>query len=260
MSIRDRFIVKIGSKMRQKIRKERDIIYNITSPIEVLNIQDFIVNMVIPNSIRNNVIQQWVDGILRDEIAVNNGISVGMISTIVNEARSQIGYLDLIREVALNLRKAGLDLNNFAFTLRLQNKYNRLGIDEELAESAVEKLHVHCFTKNLEISEFLSRIDYLTDLVNRIGVPIEQLDKYVYEKVNRLKQFDEDIQNMVKERNDLALVYKTTIPELEAFQQLRPIHEKLTLAENEMLKKDMKIKEKDVEIMQLKEQLKNSKL
>ena len=54
--------------------------------------------MVIPNSIRNNIIQQWVDGILRDEIAVNNGISVGMISTIVNEARSQIGDFDLMRE------------------------------------------------------------------------------------------------------------------------------------------------------------------
>ena len=93
--------------------------------------------MVIPNSIRNNVIQQWVDGILRDEIAANNGISVGMISTIVNEARSRVGYLDLIREVALNLRKAGHDLNNFAFTLRIQNKYTRLGIDEEQAESAI---------------------------------------------------------------------------------------------------------------------------
>ena len=106
----------------------------------------------------------------------------------------------------------------------------------------------------------MSRINYLTDLVNRIGVPIEQLDKHVYEKVSRLKQFDMDIQNMVKERNVLASVCKTTIPELEAFQQLRPIHEKSTLAENEMLKKDRKIKEKDVEIMQLKEQLKNSKL
>ena len=41
---------------------------------------------------------------------------------------------------------------------------------------------------------------------------------------------------MAKERNDLASVYKTTIPELEEFQQLKPIHERLIKAENEISK------------------------
>ena len=98
---------------------------------------------------------------------------------------------------------------------------------EELAESTIEKLHVHCFTKNLEISEFLSRLDYLINLSNRLGVPIEELDKYIFEKVERLKRFDADILKMAKERNDLASIYKTTISDLEEYQQLRPIHEKL---------------------------------
>ncbi len=212
--------------------------------------------MVIPDSIKNNVIQLWLDGILRDEIGANNGISAGMISTIINEARSQIRDIDLMREVALNLKKTGLDLNTFASAVRLQNKLNRLGISEELAESTIEKLHVHCFTKNLEISEFLSRLDYLINLSNRLGVPIEELDKYIFEKVERLKRFDADILKMAKERNDLASIYKTTISDLEEYQQLRPIHEKLDIAENELSKRDMIIKEKDDEIAQLKEQLK----
>ncbi len=216
--------------------------------------------MVIPNSIRNNIIHQWVDGILRDEIAVNNGISAGMISTIINEARSQIRDLDLMREIALNLKKTGLDLNTFASAVRWQNKFNRLGLSEERAESAIEKLHIHCFTKNLEVSEFLSRLDYLINLSNTIGVPIEELDNYIYERVNRLKLFDADIIKMAKERSDLASVYKTTIPDLEEYQQLRPIHEKLNIAENEISKRDTIIKEKDNEIARLKEQLENSKL
>ena len=176
--------------------------------------------MVIPDSIKNNVIQQWLDGIHRDEIAANNGISVGMVSAIVNEARSQIRDLDLIRNVAVNMRKTGLDFNSFAFAVRLQNKLISLGISEELAESAIEKLHVHCFTKNLEIAEFLARLDYLIDLSNRIGVPIEQLAKHFFEKVDQLKRLDVDILKKTKERNDMASVYKTTIPDLEEFQQL----------------------------------------
>ena len=69
---------------------------------------------------------------LRDEIAANNGISAGMISTIINETRGLYRDFDLMREVALNLRKTGLDLNTFAFTVRLQNKLYRLGISEDL--------------------------------------------------------------------------------------------------------------------------------
>ena len=192
--------------------------------------------MVTPDSIKKNVISQWLDGILRDEIATNNGISVGMIFAIINETRSQIRDIDLMREVALNLSKTGLDLNRFAFTVRLQNKLGSLGINEDLVESAVEKLHAHCFIKNLEISRFLTRLDYLIDLSNRMGVPIEDLDKYIFERVEQLKRLDADILLMAEERNDLSSVYKTTIPELEEFQQLKPIHEKLIKAENEISK------------------------
>ena len=69
-----------------------------------------------------------------------------------------------------------------------------------------------------------------------MGVPIEDLDKYIFERVEQLKRLDADILLMAEERNDLSSVYKTTIPELEEFQQLKPIHEKLIKAENEISK------------------------
>lgn len=86
-----------------------------------------------------------------------------------------------------------------------------------MAESAVEKLHIHCFTKNIEISKFFSRLDHLIDLVNRICVPTEYLEKYIFEKVDILKRLDKDIQDMAKARNDMASLYKTTIPDLGEF-------------------------------------------
>ena len=215
--------------------------------------------MTVPETTKKNVIREWLEGIPRDEIASNNGISVGMVSAIITEARSQKEDIDLLRELALNLRKAGLDLNSFTFAVRLQNKLNRLGIREDMAESAIEILHIHCFTKNLEIPKFLSRLDYLMVLVSRVAVPIEQLDKYIYEKVGILKRLDKEILDMAKARNEMASLYKTRISDLDEYQQLRPIHEKLKLAENESLKKDIMIKEKDAEIRQLEKQLMKSK-
>ena len=135
-----------------------------------------------------------------------------MISTIISEARSGITDFDLMRGMALNLRKAGFDVNSFAYTVRLKNMLDRMGVDEDLIESAIEELFVHCFRKGLRISEFLSILDYLNNLVTSVGVPIEHLGKYIIERLNTLERLGIDIQNMANKRNDLASVYKTTIP------------------------------------------------
>ncbi|MDF0682532.1 MAG: hypothetical protein P0116_16360 [Candidatus Nitrosocosmicus sp.] len=52
--------------------------------------------MIVPETIKKNGIRQWLEGIPRDEIASNNGISVGMFSAIVTEARSKIVDIDLL--------------------------------------------------------------------------------------------------------------------------------------------------------------------
>ncbi|HKU84183.1 MAG TPA: hypothetical protein VJP58_09085 [Candidatus Nitrosocosmicus sp.] len=213
--------------------------------------------MTVPESIRKNVIRNWLEGIARDLIAANYRISVGMVSGIVTEARDIIGDIDLLRELALNLRKSELELKSFAFTVRLQNKLDILGISEDMAESAIEKLHIYCFTKNIEVSEFLSRTDYLIDLTNRVGIRIEEFDKYINEKIEILKRLEGNISKMAKERNELASIYKTTVRDLEEFQTLKPIHEQVINLRNELGEKDKIIQEKDIKIKLFKDQLEN---
>ena len=134
--------------------------------------------------------------------------------------------------------KSGFDLKGFVFTVRLQNKPDRLGISEDMAESAIEKLHIHCFTKNIEVSEFWSKTDYLIDLTNRVGIGIEEFDKYIYEKIEKLKLLDNDISNLAKKRNELESIYKTTVRDLEKFQALGLIHQQVINLRNELGKKE----------------------
>ena len=46
----------------------------------------------IPDSMKSLVIQQWLRGARRDTIAVDNGISAGAVTSIVNEWRGAIGF------------------------------------------------------------------------------------------------------------------------------------------------------------------------
>ena len=51
----------------------------------------------LPDSIKSLVIQQWLQGIPRNDIASENGLSAGAVTNIVNELRL---LLDLLQQMS----------------------------------------------------------------------------------------------------------------------------------------------------------------
>src|SRR4051812_43982297 len=114
----------------------------------------------IPISIRQQVIKQWLQGISRDQIAKNNGIGSGTVSTIIKECkRNDIPDIDLLREVALVLTNEDLDLAVFADSIRIKKKMDEMDLSEDLVESFIENINIHCFKRGLTAEEFVDIID-----------------------------------------------------------------------------------------------------
>jgi len=49
----------------------------------------------VPRSIRERVIKQWLLGMSRDEIAKDNDIGAGTVSSIIKDAKQEIPDIDL---------------------------------------------------------------------------------------------------------------------------------------------------------------------
>jgi hypothetical protein len=94
----------------------------------------------VPRSIRERVIKQWLIGMSRDEIAKDNDIGAGTVTAIIKDAKQEIPDIDLLREVALVLKKYGLDLSVFAQSIRLKNKLDKMDLNEDQIETLIEKL------------------------------------------------------------------------------------------------------------------------
>lgn len=60
----------------------------------------------IHNSVKTNVIKQWLDGETRDKIAANNQIGAGTVSDIINEFKKGVDALeyDLSDRLGTNIR------------------------------------------------------------------------------------------------------------------------------------------------------------
>jgi hypothetical protein len=68
------------------------------------------------------VIQQWLTGRSRNDIAVENGLSSGAVTNIVNEWRLGFGLAaaDQLRELAVTLKKVGVNAAQCALDLESQ--------------------------------------------------------------------------------------------------------------------------------------------
>src|SRR6185437_9883687 len=74
----------------------------------------------IPREIRLQAIRNWLEGKTRDQIARELEIGAGTVSEIIKEYRRGDLDADLLREVALNLKNSGLDIQSFAPLVRLR--------------------------------------------------------------------------------------------------------------------------------------------
>jgi|RhiMetdeSRZDD1v2_1073273.scaffolds.fasta_scaffold3869792_1 hypothetical protein len=88
----------------------------------------------IPNTIRRQVITQWLYGFSRDQIAKANQIGAGTVSEIIKQCKQKehpcgnYSEFGLIRELAVMLKLDDVDVYTFASSIRLQRKLEKNGL------------------------------------------------------------------------------------------------------------------------------------
>ena len=125
----------------------------------------------IPKSIKQRVIKQWLLGMSRDQIAKDNDIGAGTVTAIIKDAKQEISDIDLLRAVALVLKKYDLNLSVFAPSIRIKNKLDEMGLNEDQVETLIENINIHCFKHGLTGEEFLNIVNYVYALLDNLEMP-----------------------------------------------------------------------------------------
>src|SRR5215216_6759905 len=96
-----------------------------------------------PEHIKSVVIDAWLMGKTRDNIASEFNISTGSVSNIVEQWQNRIGVFDAnnLRELGLALKKAGITPVQCTNGLRIHNILNQLYIDEDHLFDFLKKLY-----------------------------------------------------------------------------------------------------------------------
>jgi Homeodomain-like domain len=223
----------------------------------------------IPKEIGLQAIRKWLEGKTRDQIARELEIGAGTVSEIVKEYRRGDLDADLLREVALNLKNMGLDIQSFAPLVRLrevleqkewlqgvrpgqqeeENDDNEIDrIVEKKMESFIVTIEVFCFKQNLPLRQFFDLVYNMYLAAEEFDIPLESFPSYIEELKAHIENLLEKIRYFESETQIALERSQTTERLLEEFNMSRP-----TFDENQKLKQELEqvTKERDKYKMEL---------
>lgn len=117
-----------------------------------------------PRRIEENILIFWLSGLPRKEVAEKAGVSVGTVLKVVKEAKTIKPDIDLMRGLAVTIRKKEWNLDILSSAVRHRNMLYRLSLTDEQIDDLIDE---HCFKKGMTFSSFwVCFIPYHSHLAN----------------------------------------------------------------------------------------------
>src|SRR5918911_3971268 len=156
----------------------------------------------VPDPIRSLVIEQWFEGIPRDMIAANNGLSAGAVTNIVKDFRKGLDSkeIDELRKLGVTFRKVGITPAQCALGFRVAMLMAKAGVKEvEQLESFILSVYNRCVDLGLSPDNIALHIKDLIEFSKANGnednndnshhiLPLSQISEFIQQKADEKKK------------------------------------------------------------------------
>jgi transcriptional regulator with XRE-family HTH domain len=194
-----------------------------------------------PVKIKQKAINYWLSGLTRDDIAKKLGISEGNVSLIVQQAKENFPDIELLRELAVRLKKQGFKLDVFASAYSHRSLLQTRGLNDDQIDDMIQHIDEHCYQRGIEVKTFIQRIDKTSLFSDKYACPIEELEELKLEKEAEIVQLDYKLQNKRKELQDIESSRHTALAkaglteqDISDYKQNEPLLEKIRILEDKV--------------------------
>ncbi|MDQ3903535.1 MAG: hypothetical protein M3247_07845 [Thermoproteota archaeon] len=151
----------------------------------------------LPDAIKFSVIQQWLQGKSRNDIAAKNGLSTGAVTNIINEWSYNLGNeaADELRQLATTLRTFGITASQCALGFRAASIMLNIGVNQESFDSFIQDVYNRCKAIGLSPENIYSHMKDLV-LFSTNGLPLSKIGDYLNEKTQEKRKLEEEIQRL----------------------------------------------------------------
>jgi transcriptional regulator with XRE-family HTH domain len=190
----------------------------------------------VPLSIKQRVIKQWLQGMSRDQIAKDNDIGAGTVSAIIKDAKQEIPDIDLLREVALVLKKNDFDLFVIASSIRIKNKLDEMGLNEDQIDSLIDNGNTHYFKRGLTADEYFNKVDKVCALSDNLEMALDELTNHIIQQQLELEKVEKETEDAKVKQLQVLQHYNVTMDVLDEYRRNKPLVETIELQQNKLEK------------------------
>jgi hypothetical protein len=203
--------------------------------------------MTINNGLKIKIINDFLSGIKREDIAKKYGISTGSVSAIVDEFEEEIPDIDKLREMVLKLNATGNSPKIFYSAIRLHNYIKNLSLTEAKAEHIIEIFQEYAFKKNYDVSALIDSIINAHLLAQKCGTDLKHLEQHVNNKKIILEAKEAIIRKLNNEIEFLPHKLSIDLAEFQEYKRNQPIFQKYSnlVIESDIQARRIKLLEDD---------------
>ncbi len=173
------------------------------------------------------MLYQWIQGISRDKIAENNDIGRGTVTNIIQQFKTNVPDIDLMRQTALQIKKEDLEIFSFAASIRLRRLLEQLQITEDQIESFLEEINIYCFKQQIIPKDFVLKIKDVSDLAMDLKTPIHKLPSFINQLSIQKNRLEREITIKKEEYSQVIKENETNLDELKEFRAKRHLLPKI---------------------------------
>jgi polyhydroxyalkanoate synthesis regulator phasin len=184
----------------------------------------------ISDATKRAVIEEYLKGKNRDQIASDLGLATGTVSKIIKEWKTGLDYPDAdeLRELVLGLRKLGISASRYAQGARIASYLVEMGVDEEEFREFVSGIYDSCKKMDLQPDKFVYLLKLLHDIPE--SIPPKQFEEYIELQKSEIQRSKEELerleQRILNQKSNLEIAINeegTTMDELKQFSSFKEV-------------------------------------
>jgi hypothetical protein len=160
----------------------------------------------LPDNIKSLVIQRWLEGKLRNDIAAENGLSDGAVTNIVNEWKHNLGFslANDLREIAVTMKRVGFTAPQCAVGFRAAMIMLNMRVKEDDSESYNLDIYNRCKNVGLKPENIASHLKDLVKL-STTNIPFSQIPNHIKQKTGEKEKLEKEVKKLKAQKEILNL-------------------------------------------------------
>ena len=172
-----------------------------------------------------SVIDDWLSGESRFDIANKHNIGNGTVYNIIQEWSNGIGVqlADRLRELAIKLKKNGLTVSDCSKGLQMLMMLKKYGIKDDENQEQVSFFLKEIYTKCQEVGLTLQKVfDYINEILKfSREISLSQIPQFMKKRIEEKKELESVVPKLSIKINELSHVIEEKEHEIERLSKMK---------------------------------------